>query len=216
MTNAKTVKPAKQEEHEDFLKNIPDEALPEVMQLFGVPQEKIAEGMKREEMLELLRAAKRQDIAVSKTISTPDGKSYECPPGHMVIKVTPKSGIEWGKRTKSFAYFAVQGQSLVVKRGSTEVVPDKYRSAWRDAVRTEYDEQDGLPILGADGQYKAAPVTSREVMAEDVQELYWNRDLEAEKRAEEELKAGAKQYQDEQKAAKALKAAIIGNVVGMK
>ena len=216
MSKAPKTEPVVKQDPEEFLKSIPDEALPEVMQLFGVPKDKIAEGATREEMLDLIRAVKRNDIAVARTISTPDGKSYDCPPGHMVIRVTQKNGIEWGKRTKSFAYFAVQGQSLVVRRGETVVVPDKYRSAWRDAVRTEYDEEDGLPVLGADGQYKPAPVSSREVMAEDVQELHWNRDLEAEKRVEEELKAGAKQYQDERKAAAALKAAIIGNVVGMK
>ena len=211
---AKTVE--HKQDQEEFLKSIPDDALPEVMQLFGVPKDKIEAVTTRDEMLDLIRAAKRNDIAVAKTISTPDGKTYECPPGHMVIKVTPKSGIEWGKKTKAVAYFCVQGNSLVVKRGETVVVPDKYRSAWRDAVRTEYEEQDGIPMLSADGSYVSKPVATREVFAEDVQELYWNRDVEAEKRVEQDLIDGAKRFQDERKAAAALKAAIIGNVVGMK
>ncbi|SRR6478609_3033037 len=204
------------QDQEEFLKSIPDDALPEVMQLFGVPRDKIEAAANREEMLELIRAVKRNDIVVAKTVSTPDGKTYECPPGHMVIKVTPKSGIEWGKKTKSFAYFAVQGQSLVVKRGETVVVSDKYRSAWRDAIRTEYEEQDGLPIVQPDGSLVAKPPAARDVFSEDVAELYWNRDLEAEKAVEQDLKDGAKRFQDQKKAAAALQSAVIGNILGMK
>lgn len=213
---SKAPKTEVKQDPEEFLKSIPDEALPEVMQLFGVPKEKIPDGASREQMLELIRAAKRNDIVVAKTVSTPDGKTYECPPGHMIIKVTPKSGIEWGKKTASYAYFCVQGNSLVVKRGETHVVSDRYRSAWRDAIREEYEEQDGIPLMGPDGSLQQKPVVTRDVYAEDVQEIYWNRDLEAEKAAEQEVIDGAKKFQDQKKAAAALQSAVIGNILGMK
>ncbi len=210
----KDAKTKNKQDQEEMFKNLPDEALAEVLQIFGVKEEKIPKDATREQLLELIAAAKRHDIAVAQTVKTPDGKEYDCAPGHMVIKVTPKAGQEWGVKSRALAFFAVQGQACVVERGKVVVIPDRYRSAWQDGVRIEYDDQENAtPTVAPDGSIRPPKLVGREVFSEDVQVLYWNRDYEAEKAAEEALIAGAKQYQEERRAAQALKSAITGQIV---
>ena len=214
MSNTKVEKAKNKADQEDLVKGLNEDNLREVLQLFGVREDKIPEDATKEQLVELLRAAQRHDIAIAQKVKSPDGKEFDCPPGHMIIKVTPKSGIEWGSKTKSFAFFAVQGQPIVVRRGETVVIPDKYRSAWRDAVRTEYEDQAGaMPTVGPDGNFLPLKLVGREVYAEDVQELHWNRDFEAEEAVERDLKEGAERMQKERKAAAALKSALINQVV---
>jgi hypothetical protein len=209
-----TTKAKNKADQEELFQRLNENELREVLQVFGVREDKIPADATRDDLLKLIDAAKRHDIAVAKTVKTPDGKEYDCPPGHMVIKVTPKTGIEWGSKVKSFAFFAVQGNAVVVRRGETVVIPDKYRSAWRDAVRVEYDDQAGAsPTIGPDGNFVPLKLVGREVYAEDVQELYWNRDLEAEEAVERDLKEGAARAMKARQAAQAMKEALINNVV---
>lgn len=214
MSNIKDTKTKNKADQEEMFKSLNEDGLREVLQLFGVREDKIPDGATREQLIELLQATKRHDIAIAQTVRTPDGREFDCPPGHMVIKVTPKSGIEWGNKVKSFAFFAVQGAPVVVRRGAIVVIPDKYRSAWRDAIRTEYDDQAGaMPVVGPDGNFLPLKLVGREVFAEDVQELHWNRDLEAEEAIEKDLKENAARAMSERKAATAMRAALTNQIV---
>lgn len=202
------------QDQDELFKNLPDEALVEVLELFGVHENKIPKDATRDQLLELIAAAKRHDIAVAQTVKTPDGKEFDCKPGHMVIKVTPKAGQEWGVKSRALAFFAVQGQACVVERGKVVVIPDRYRSAWQDAVRIEYDDQENAtPMVAPDGSLRPPKLVGREVFSEDVQVLFWNRDFEAEAAVEKDLIEGAKRFQEQRKAAIALKSAITGQIV---
>lgn len=192
----------------ELFKDSSVEQLREMAVFFGIDESKIAEDATKEQLVELLQAAKRHEVQVAKTIRTPDGKEFTCPPGHMVIKVTPKSGQEWGKKSREIFFFGLQGVSLVGKRGEFVVVPDKYRSCWRDAIRIEY-ETPLTPGIGPDGELTQPKMTAREVYAEDVLEAHWNRDEEAERAVEEELKANSKKYLEERKAARTLSNAVL-------
>lgn len=197
------------DDQKQLFEGISDEGLREVAQVFGVHEDKIPENASREQLLELIRAAKRHDIAVAKTVRTSSGKEFDCPPGHMVIKVTPKApGLEWGNKSREIFFFAINGQPVFGKRGVEVVIPDKYRSCWRDAIRYEYT-MDGEPSIGAGGELLPPKLTRIEVPSEDVIELFWNRDEAAERKAEEDLIANAAKYQEERKAVRALGSAVL-------
>lgn len=184
------------------------DTLVELAEAFGLG-DRIPEEPTKENMLELLMAAKRADIAIAKTVHTPEGKDLECPPGHMVIKVTPKAlGMEWGQRSREVFFFAVNGQCVVGKRGETVVIPDKYRSCWRDAIRHEWSVSEKMELDNSGQFIQPAKWTKHEVPAEDVMELYWNRDIEAEKRIEQELIEGSKRYMAEKAEQRALARAV--------
>jgi hypothetical protein len=204
----------KTKQDDELFKNLGNDALVEFVQFLGVKEDKIPKDATREQLIELIHAAQRKDIAVAQAIKTPDGKEYDCPPGHMVIKVTPKAGQEWGVKSRALAFFAVQGQACVVERGKVVVIPDRYRSAWQDAVRIEYDDQENAtPTVAPDGSLRPPKLVGREVFSEDVQVLFWNRDYEAEAAVEKDLIEGAKKFQEQRKAAIALKSAITGQIV---
>lgn len=184
--------------------------LSELVLAFGIPEDKIPENPTKEDLMGLLMSVKRGDIAVAKTVPTPEGKDLECPPGHMVIKVTPKAlGMEWGQRSREVFFFAINGECVVGKRGATVIIPDKYRSCWKDAIRSEWTVNETM-TLDPTGQFiQPAKWVEVKVPAEDVMELYWNRDFAEEKRVEEELVAGSKAYMAEKKAEKALRHAVV-------
>lgn len=184
------------------------DTLVELAEAFGL-SDRIPEEPTKEGLLELLMSAKRGDVAIAKTVHTPEGKDLECPKGHMVIKVTPKAlGMEWGQRSREVFFFAINGQCVVGKRGETVVIPDKYRSCWRDAIRHEWSVSEKME-LDPSGQFiQPAKWTKHDVPAEDVMELYWNRDEEAEKRVEQELIEGSKRYLAEKAEQRALARAV--------
>lgn len=208
MTKTTTVKnetEKNKEAQKELFADASVEALLEIAAYFGVPESKIPENPTKEQVIELLAAAKRHEIQVAKTVKF-EGKDIECPIGHMVIKVTPKNGIEWGNKSKEAFFFCVQGDVIVGKRGVPQVVHEKYKSAWSDAVRYEY-EMDGVPNPHGD----PPKMVKREVFAEDVQIIHHNPDLEAAKKAEEDLIEGSRLFQAEKKAEKLAKAAFYGN-----
>lgn len=197
------------DEQKQLFADLSVEALREVAQVFGIHEDKIPEDASRDQLLELIKAAKRHDIAVAKTVRTTNGKELDCPPGHMVIKVTPKApGLEFGNKSREIFFFAINGNPVFGRRGVEVVIPDKYRSCWQDAVRYEYT-LDGEPSVGVGGELLPPKLQRVEVMAEDVTVLYWNRDEAAERKAEEELIANSVKYQEERKAARALSTAVL-------
>jgi hypothetical protein len=181
------------DDHKEFLKDVSDDGLREVAELYGISEDKIPLGATRKQLVDLILAANRVDLAVAKTVRTTTGKDLKCDPGHMVIRVTPKSsGGEWGKKAAEQFFFAINGEGCVGRRGVEVVISDKYRSCWENATKIEYDDNPDPGVGGA--QQRAA---KREVQAEDVNVLYWNRDLEAEAALERAIVEGSKKYQEE-------------------
>lgn len=184
-------------EQKEFFENFDVEGLKEVASYFGVPDDKIPENATKKQLVELLQAAKRKDIAVAQVVRTQAGKELECPPGHMIIKVTPKAaGLEWGKKSREVFFFGINGVGCAGKRGVEVVISDKYRSCWIDAIKYEY-ESVGEPFTN--GEFTPAKFIRHEVPSEDVQILHWNRDLEAEAAIEREIVEGSKKYLEEKK-----------------
>lgn len=206
--NIETVEEINKKDQSDLFKDASPDALREIAQFMGIQEEQIPEDATREQLLELLDKAKRHDISVARAV-THEGKKFDCPPGYMVIKVTPKSsGNEWGPKSKEAFIFAMNGEICVGRRGVTVIISDKFRSCWRDAIRHEYK---------MDGEYSPSGEPAKpiryEVPAEDVVEVYHNPDVEAEKRIAQEIIDGAKLYQAEKKAEKLAKAAFYQNLV---
>lgn len=200
--STKDTKTKNKEDQKELFANASIEGLREIAAYFGVHEDKIPEDATREQLIELLEAAKRHEIQIAKQVSY-NGKELECPVGHMVIKVTPKNGFDAGNKNREVFFFAVQGQCIVGKRGVPLVVHEKYRSAWRDAIRYEY-EMNGEPNPNFDPK----PMVRTERFAEDVQEIFHNPDLEEAKRIEEELIAGSVKFQADKKAHSAIADAI--------
>lgn len=177
------------------------EALREIASFMGLKDSQIPADATKEELVALLEGLKRNEIQVAKTVKH-DGKEYVCPVGSMVIRVTPKSGgEEYGAKTKEAFFFAVQGECIVGRRGEVVVLPDKYESAWKDAVKTEYD--DGEPGILEDGRTPKRR-ERREVPAEDVTIYVHNPDHAARKWQEEQLIENSKKNLLEKTAAKNL------------
>lgn len=186
------------------------EMLLELVQAFGIPANKIPEQPTKENLMALLVAANRHDVAIARTVKLPDGSEKECPPGHMIIRVTPKAaGMEWGQKSREVFFFAVQGECVVGRRGVNVVIPDKYRSAWRDAVGYEYTLSGDPQVHPDTGELIPPKMQKVERFAEDVTEVYWNRDLEKEKKDEEDLIAGSIEYQKHKAAERALRQAVM-------
>lgn len=186
------------------------ETLKELALAFGIKEDRIPEDATKEQLMELLLAANRLDISVAKKVKTQDGKEYTCPPGHMVIKVTPKAlGMEWGARSREVFFFAVNCECVVGKRGEVLVIKDKFRSAWRDAIRDEWSVNEQMKLDDSGQHIQPAKWTKIQVPAEDVMELHWNRDYEAEAAVEADLIAGSKKYMAEKAAEKALRHAVV-------
>lgn len=197
------------EDQKKLFETTSDEGLREIAAYFGIREEQIPEDATRDDLLALLEAAKRHDIAVAKTVRTPEGKQFECPPGHMVIKVTPKTpGLEWGNKSREIFFFAINGSPVFGKRGEYVVIPDKYRSCWQDAIRYEYT-MDGEPKVGPGGELLPPQLKKIEVHAEDVNVVHWNRDEEAERKRQEELVANANRMAEERKVANTLSSAML-------
>lgn len=207
MTTSNTKKP--KDDKNEIFKDMSISSLLEVATYFGVRDGDIPADATREQIIEILHAAKRQDIAVAQTVKAPDGKEFDCPPGHMVIKVTAKApGHEWGAKTREIFFFAVNGQPVFGRRGVYVVIPDKYRSCWENAIRHEYT-MDGEPSIGPDGTLQPPKLVKTEVMSEDVLVAHWNRDHEAERRAEEELHTSFAAMMKERNARRSLNAAVL-------
>jgi len=196
---------ANSKDQTEFLASIPTEALPEVAAAFGVPEDKIPEDATREQLIELIQAAKRHDISVAKSIMQ-DGKPMDCPVGYAIIRVTPKNGQEWGKRSKEVFFAAMNGSALVGRRGIPVLIPEKYLACFTDAVRKVYDQdQESLKV---DYNRNGANLVESQEYAEDFSILAHAPDLEAAKAKEADLKAGSVKFLKKKAAMAAYKEAM--------
>lgn len=207
MTNKKQQETNKKDQSELFA-TLDLNALKEFAPFLGLRD--LPEDITREDLIAKMEAVKNGELAVAKTVKI-DGKQMECPVGHMIIKVTPKSGDGWGLKSKEFFYFAVQGDFIAGKRGTPVLVHEKYRSAWRDAVKFEYEqtEENLDPTRSTTGN---ADMTMREVFAEDVMEIAHVPDTAEAERVQRELEDGARLYQAEKKAERIAKQAFYQNM----
>jgi hypothetical protein len=192
----------------ELLASVPTETLPEVAALFGIHEDQIPENATREQLIELIKKAQRHDIQVAKTVAY-DGKDTEVPVGFALIRVTPKNGQEWGKKTKEFFFAAMNGVAIVGKRGVPVLIPERYLSCFTDAKKKVYEQdQESLKV---DYNRNGASLIETEEYAEDFAILFHNPDVEAEKRKQEELKANSELFQREKKARESYKRAMIEN-----
>lgn len=193
-------------DQEELFATIPTEHLPQIAAVFGLTEEQIPEKASREELIELIRKAKRHDIQIAKTVAV-DGKDMDCPVGHMIIRVTPKNGQEWGKRSKEFFFVAMNGVACVGKRGVPVVMPEKYKSCFTDAVRKVYDQdQESLKV---DYNRNGASLIVTEEYAEDFTILFHNPDKEEAERVQKDLEEGAAKFQKAKAAKIAYREAMI-------
>lgn len=178
-------------DQEELFATIPTEHLPQIAAVFGLAEDQIPEKASREELIELIRAAKRHDIQVAKTVSV-EGKDMDCPVGHMIIRVTPKNGQDWGKRSKEFFFVAMNGVACVGKRGVPVCMPEKYLTCFKDAVRKVYDQdQESLKV---DYNRNGASLIVSEEYAEDFTVLFHNPDKVEAARIEQELIDGSVKF----------------------
>lgn len=207
MTNKKQQETNKKDQSELFA-TLDLDALKEFAPFLGLRD--LPEDITREDLIAKMEAVKNGELAVAKTVKI-DGKQMECPVGHMIIKVTPKSGDGWGPKSKEMFFFSVQGQHIAGKRGIPQIVHEKYRSAWTDAVKTEYEqtEEDSDPTRSPTGR---ANITTRDVFAEDVLEIAHVPDTAEAERIQREIEEGARLYQAEKKAERIAKQAFYQNM----
>jgi len=199
---------ANSKDQTEFLASIPTEALPEVAGAFGVPEDKIPEDATREQLIQLIQAAKRHDISIAKAVMH-DGKPLDCPIGYAIIRVTPKNDASWGKRSKEVFFVAMNGSALVGRRGIPVVIPEKYLSCFTDAVRNVYDQdQESLKV---DYNRNGANLVESQEYAEDFSILAHAPDLDAARLKEEELKANSVKFLKKKAAMAAYKEAMYEN-----
>jgi len=181
---------------EEFLAGLDfDQVKMVAKQLFNVKDpEKFAT---KEDLIEFIKS-ERSTVKVdyAKTVELPDGQKLECPVGHAIVRFAPKSGSEWGPKSRETFVLNCHGDFIVGKRGVPVVIREKFLSLVRDAVVFEYTQPPGK---AEDGE-SPKPLLETRIPAEEMQVLFHNPDHAALKAVEEEIKRNSELLMAEKRA----------------
>lgn len=201
-------RPTKNEqEQKELFASLSDDGLDEIAKFMGA---KFEETFTREDKIKALVDAKRKDITVAPVVKLPDGKEIDCPKGYAVIQIIPKTGQEWGAKSRETFFLAVQGDTCVGRRGVAVRIKEKYLEVLKNAVRIEYDQEEIEKTLGV----RSPQLVERKVFAEDYQIIAHNPDLETLEKAERTLIEKSEQIQKAKAQQELLKGTLFDKLTG--
>jgi len=203
-------RPSKSEkEQKEFLNQLSVEQLQEVAALFGISE--LPENATQEEIIKIFLAAKRNDLNIAPKVELPNGQNMECPKGYAIVTISPKSGNEWGKKSRTAFFLCSQGDTVVGRRGEPVAIKEKFLEVLRNAVKKEI-EWDQNRSKNEEG----ICTIERYVYEEDFHIHAHNPDIEALAAAEKDLIEGAKKFQAAKRQKDILLGGLMAQLTGIK
>lgn len=172
-----------EDSQEEFLKSLDAPGLREVAELFGITD--IPDGASRNVIIERIKKRNTVKVQYAKSVELPDGETVECPVGYAIVRISLKNSQEFSTKSRETFFLNCQGHNVVGRRGVPVCLHEKFLGVLKDAV-----EEHGRWVESPD--WNKNKLEKYLVYSEDYAVLYHNPDLEAAKRAEEELIANAK------------------------